>query len=159
MLAFILLLTPTAIANEQPRVNPPLHIIVKHAERKYRLPAGILSAVIKVESNGQPNIINHDDGTKSQRRHKLHVKSYGLMQIQMAAATQMGFRGKPEELRKQHVNIEYGARYLKWALKTHHNNLAQALVCYNGGPSSRPCILNEPTPYLAKILNAWRLTK
>lgn len=133
---------------------PSISEYVENVESHYNLPKGILRAIIKVESGGKVNIVNPNDGTRLQKLQGKVVKSLGLMQIQLAAAYSVGFRGKAKELLHPMVNIEYGARYLKLMLTSHQNNLAQSLTCWNAGPNSASCLNKKYTPYVGNVLNA-----
>lgn len=91
----------------------------------------VVKAVIKVESSGIPTKINNI--------------CYGLMQLQLATARDMGFTGKLEELLIGSINKKYGTAYIKWLLKRYNNQLFTALDAYNRG------ILNvEKKPYVGK---------
>lgn len=112
------------------------------------LPKGILKAISKVESNHNNKAFVKHDGSSA------HA-SYGLLQIQLASARQMGFKGKPKDLLKPEVNIKYGGAYLKWLLDLTRNDYAKALTCYNAGPYSKQCRSKKYSSYVGLILNAW----
>ena len=152
-LLMLTLLSPISFAKE-PLTS--VHHIIKHTERKYKLPAGILSAIIKVESNGQVNAVNHDDGTQAQKSQGKKIKSYGLMQIQLATARHMKYKGTAEALRTAVVNVDIGARYLRYLLDGHGQDLALAITCYNSGEHSRGCLKKRYSPHVGKVLNAWK---
>lgn len=126
-----------------------LHIpnMVKAAEIKYELPDGLLDAVKHVESSGNHRAIVKKDG-------KSGKTSYGLFQIQYASAKTVGYKGAASALMDPEVNIEYGAKYLKWLLDTHGNNVAWALSCWNYGPNSTVCKTKKYSPYVGLVLNA-----
>jgi soluble lytic murein transglycosylase-like protein len=83
----------------------------------------LTSAVIAVESDGNPNAVNET---------KLGV-SHGIMQIQLSTARDMGFRGKLEDLYKPVINKIYGIRYIQWLLKRYNGDALTALDAYNRG--------------------------
>lgn len=122
--------------------------MVQAAEIKYELPKGILTAVTFVESSGNHRAIVRHDG-------KSGKTSYGLLQIQLASARTVGFKGRPIELMKPEVNIEYGARYLRWLMDNHDNNVAWSLSCFNAGPNSFICKEKKYSPYVGLVLNAY----
>lgn len=121
--------------------------MVRAAEIKYELPEGILAAVTHVESSGNHKAIVHNDG-------KSGKTSYGLLQIQLASARTVGFKGRAGELMRPETNIEYGAKYLRWLLDTHNDNTAWALSCFNAGPNSFICKNKKYSPYVGLVLNA-----
>ncbi len=146
------LLIPTSLASEKPRT---ISALARMAEAKYDLPTGILSAIIKVESCGQVNALNEDDGTRAQRAVGLRVASHGLMQIQMATARHVKFLGTAKELRRPATNIEVGARLMRHLLDSHKNDLALAITCYNSGEYSAACKQKKYNQHVGKIMNAW----
>lgn len=148
---FLLLLWPATISAD---IHVSLKQYIDNVEGHYKLPKNLLAAIINVESGGAIGAVNPNDGTKLQKLQGKIVKSVGLMQLQLATARHMGFRGKLKDLILPVVNIEYGARYLRQLLDTHHNNIAQALTCFNSGPASSSCINRQYTPYVGKVLNS-----
>ena len=91
------------------------HLISKAAD-KFKLDSALIKAIIKAESN-----FNH--------RAVSPVGAQGLMQLmpQTASSMQVDDSFHPEK------NIEGGARYLSYLLKTYRNNLELALAAYNAG--------------------------
>jgi soluble lytic murein transglycosylase-like protein len=96
-------------------VNKYDHLITKAAD-KFNLDSALIKAVIKAESN-----FNHMAVSP--------VGAQGLMQLMPATAYDMRVKDSfhPES------NIEGGARYLSYLLKTYRNNLELALAAYNAG--------------------------
>ena len=60
--------------------------------------------------------------------------NYGLMQIRVATAKAMGFKGNLNELMTPENNVEYGLRYLQYCQDKYHD-VTLALGCYNGSTS------------------------
>jgi soluble lytic murein transglycosylase-like protein len=90
--------------------------IITKAARKFDVDAALVSAVIKAESDYNPNDISH----KGAR---------GLMQLMPATAERFGVTNSldPEQ------NIHAGTRYLAWLLKTFDGNADLAVAAYNAG--------------------------
>lgn len=91
------------------------HLISK-AANKFKLDSALIKAIIKAESN-----FNH--------RAVSPVGAQGLMQLMPGTASDMNVKDSfhPES------NIEGGARYLSYLLKTYKGNLSLALAAYNAG--------------------------
>jgi hypothetical protein len=91
------------------------HLITKAAD-KYNLNSALIKAIIKAESN-----FNHKAVSP--------VGAQGLMQLMPKTASFLNVDDSfhPEK------NIEGGARYLSYLLKTYKGNLSLALAAYNAG--------------------------
>ncbi|MCD6320361.1 MAG: lytic transglycosylase domain-containing protein [Candidatus Desulfofervidaceae bacterium] len=93
--------------------------LIKRIAIKYDLPPALLKAVIKVESDFNPDVVSESG-------------AIGLMQLKPATAREMGVTNpfSPQE------NIEGGARYLKILLNQFQGNLPRALGAYFVGPNA-----------------------
>lgn len=140
-----LFLIPSAQAFE-------LQNIVRAAEIKYELPEGLLGAMIAVESSGDHKAFVPSDGVSQK-------PSYGLMQIQLGSARFVGFRGKPKDLMKPEINVEYAAAYLSWLLQQTKGDYSLALTAYNTGLYSNAVKNKKYGKYVGKVFNAWMKTK
>jgi hypothetical protein len=91
------------------------HLISKAAD-KFKLDSALIKAIIKAESN-----FNHKAVSP--------VGAQGLMQLMPKTASSLNVDDSfhPEK------NIEGGARYLSYLLKTYKGNLSLALAAYNAG--------------------------
>jgi len=93
--------------------------IITDASKKYGLEAPLIKAVIKAESDFDPNAISH----KGAR---------GLMQIMP-----MNFRLlKVENPFDPHQSIDAGARYLRDMMDRYNGKLNLSLAAYNAGPGA-----------------------
>lgn len=95
----------------------------ERAADRYDLPLTLLLAVARGESDFKADA-------------KSSANAYGIMQIQWpGTANDLGIDSL-EELLRPCVNIDAGARYLKWLMSRYNNNLHLALAAYNYGPGT-----------------------
>lgn len=90
--------------------------IIEEAARLYQLPADFIRAVVKVESNFQPDVVSR-------------VGAIGLMQLMPGTARSMGVVN-PFDPRQ---NIFGGSRYLRLLANTFHGDLVLTVAAYNAG--------------------------
>ena len=112
--------------------------IISKASRKYGVDVGLIKAVIKAESNFNPQAVSH-------------AGARGLMQLMPATARSLGVADSfdPEQ------NVMGGTRFLKDMLQRYGGNVDSALAAYNWGPGNvdrRPDHLpRETREYLARV--------
>lgn len=83
----------------------------------------LLSSVCYVESHHREDAYVAMDGA---------TPSYGICQIKLATARDMGFVGKPDELMNPHTNALYAAKYLRWQYER-YGSWDKAISSYNCG--------------------------
>jgi len=93
--------------------------VIREAAQKYDLDPQLIQAVIKNESNGNPDAVS-PKGAK------------GLMQLMDTTAKMLGVNN-PFNVKE---NIMAGAKYLKDLLNQFDNDIRLALASYNAGPGS-----------------------
>jgi hypothetical protein len=93
-------------------------LILRHAER-FEVPAGLVRRVAWVESKFDPKQRNGP--------------YWGLMQISVATARSLGFRGEPRELLDADTNMTYAVAYLANAYKVAGRNERRAQALYARG--------------------------
>lgn len=112
--------------------------IISKASRKYGVDVGLIKAVIKAESDFNPQAVSN-------------AGARGLMQLMPATARSLGVNDSfdPEQ------NIMGGTRFLKDMLQRYSGNVDSALAAYNWGPGNvdkRPEHLpRETREYLARV--------
>lgn len=109
------------------------------------IPMGLLASLCYVESSHRPNIaVNDNNG---------HL-SVGLCQIQLQAASEVGYLGDEHGLFDPVVNAEFAAKYLV-KQKLRYGNWDQAVIAYNRGNS----IGITTSKYQRKVMHIWKTKK
>jgi len=112
--------------------------VIAKASRQYGVDVGLIRAVIKAESDFNPQAVSH-------------AGARGLMQLMPATARSLGVSDPfdPEQ------NVMGGTRFLKDLLQRYGGNVDSALAAYNWGPGNvdkRPDHLpRETSDYLARV--------
>jgi soluble lytic murein transglycosylase-like protein len=91
-------------------------VVIAEAARLYQLPADFVRAVVKVESNFNPNAVSR-------------TGAIGLMQLMPGTARSMGVVN-PFDPRQ---NIFGGTRYLRFLANTFRGDLVLTVAAYNAG--------------------------
>ncbi len=104
-------------ANNKKEVNA--NNIFQDAANKYGVPANLLKAVAKVESNYNPNAVSSAGAS-------------GVMQLMPATAKGLGVTDVFDPVQ----NIHGGAKYLSQLYKKYDGNLELTLAGYNAGPGN-----------------------
>ncbi|BAN50735.1 lytic transglycosylase domain-containing protein [Metapseudomonas resinovorans] len=107
------------VPRESHSTAPRYALIVAQAAFDYDLPAELLHAVIKTESNYDPAALSPKGAA-------------GLMQLMPATARDLGV----QDVFDPAANVRGGARYLKRLLKMFDNDLSLTLAAYNAGPGA-----------------------
>jgi soluble lytic murein transglycosylase-like protein len=83
------------------------------------VPAALVRRVIRRESGGNPRVV--------------HAGNYGIMQIKLATARAMGYRGGAAGLLDANTNMTYAVKYLAGAYRAAGGNMDRAVHYYASG--------------------------
>lgn len=103
--------------NKDKSVNERIENAVKQSSKKYGVDENLIKAIIKIESNFNPNVVS-SAGAK------------GLMQLMPFNCTDLGVKD-PLNIEQ---NIDGGTRHIKEYLNMYGGDVQMALMAYNGGP-------------------------
>ncbi|CAM4007717.1 Transglycosylase SLT domain-containing protein [Bordetella muralis] len=121
--------------------------LIQRAAERYGMDADLLHAVIRVESNYDPQAISPKG-------------AIGLMQIMPATGMDLGFSNPQHDLLIPANNIDAGARQLAWLMRRFDGDLQLALAAYNAGAGAvsryKGALPNYPETrkYVSSVL-AW----
>jgi hypothetical protein len=93
-------------------------LVAKHSVAN-DVPEALVRRVIRIESNGNPGLISRGN--------------YGLMQIRLKTAREMGYDGGPQGLLDADTNMKYAVKYLARAYRTARCNPDRAITLYQHG--------------------------
>ncbi|MHB2210396.1 lytic transglycosylase domain-containing protein [Methylobacterium sp. CM6257] len=117
LLAAAIAVVPAAAFGQAARDN--IDALIEQQAKANGVPASFVHAVVKRESNYNPNAKGGS--------------ALGLMQIKHATARSLGYTGDAAGLLDPATNLRYGVAYLAGAYRTAQGNLTQAYQYYNRG--------------------------
>jgi len=122
--------------------------IIESASKSYQIPVDIIKAIIKVESNWDPNA----------RRYEAHLKdsSLGLMQLltKTAKAVSGNFTLTEFQILQPTLNILLGTKYLREQLNT-YKTIDNAIAAYNAGSPRFTSMGNYVNQAYVDKVNKW----
>jgi soluble lytic murein transglycosylase-like protein len=123
----------------------------------YPCPPHIVLGIIATESSDNPDAMRFEPGYKylfDVERHAkilgwtvetektLQMFSWGLMQLMLATAREMGFNFHPRLLLQPKTNVSWGAKHL-WNLFRRYQNWGDAVAAYNYGHAAKKMLTNK----------------
>jgi soluble lytic murein transglycosylase-like protein len=108
-----------AVAQQRVDANGNLDSLISKHAATYNVPESLVRRIIKRESGGRPRVISKGN--------------YGLMQIKLATARGMGYRGTAAGLLDADTNMTYAVKYLANAYRVAGGNESRAVALYAGG--------------------------
>jgi soluble lytic murein transglycosylase-like protein len=99
--------------------NGNLDALVARYAAANNLPESLVHRIIRRESRGNPHVI--------------YKGNYGLMQIKLATARSMGYRGDARGLLDADTNMTYAVKYLAGAYRAANGNADLAVHYYAAG--------------------------
>lgn len=113
----------------------------------YNLPLDLLTAQVMVESSGRADAFRYEERfyrryiqsnpkAEGYRFGPLAACSYGLMQVVLQVALEMGYTDRPEVLFEPRIGLTWGAKKMRALMNWAGNgptDYVQALCAYNGG--------------------------
>ncbi|THK34494.1 lytic transglycosylase domain-containing protein [Ensifer sp. MPMI2T] len=99
-------------------------ILIQSYAKQYGVPAGLAHAVVKVESNFNPDA-------------RGSAGEIGLMQIKPATARMMGYSGSAKGLYDPETNIKFGMMYLAKAQELSDGTTCGTILKYNAGHAAK----------------------
>lgn len=136
------------LAREEPRkINPSIEDIVSKTSKAYGIDPDLIMAVIKVESNYNPQLVSPKG-------------AMGLMQLMPGTAAEMGV-SDPFDVEE---NITGGVKYLRYLSEKYKGNLELILAAYNAGPAVVDRYggippYKETQDYVKKVLSVYKKFK
>jgi len=153
--------------------NDPLASLIARAARQHGLPIPLVTAIVQVESGGDPWAARYEPafftryvekirvrafgGCSADTERSLRATSFGLMQIMGQVARERGFEGPYlTELCDPEVGLEYGCRHLAWLRGRYFatDGWPGVIAAYNAGAPRRDGDRYANQSYVNRALEA-----
>lgn len=123
----------------------PYRSEVAAAARRYAIPPALLLAIIHAESNFDPHAVSHKGAV-------------GLMQLMPSTARWMAPGVSKQQLFSPALNIELGARYLRYLANRYGGDAEKILIAWNAGPGrlDKGHIPDETRVFVRRVHSLYR---
>lgn len=122
----------------------PYHDAIAAAAEKHGLAPVLLEAQVLVESSGQTDAfrweseyyvryVRGNPAAKAARFGPLAACSFGLLQVMLETACELGFTGQPQDLFVPQVGLDWGAADMASLLAWTGGDYHRSWAAYNGG--------------------------
>jgi soluble lytic murein transglycosylase-like protein len=136
---------------------------ILQAAREHGVDPNLVEAMVVVESSGRADAFRFEPNfwvkyLEKNPEYQGEIprrvsSSYGLMQIMLPVARELGFKQQPEYLFVTTVNLYFGCKLLANLVKWSDSKIPKALEAYNGGKGSVGSIATQR--YAAKVIREW----
>ncbi len=143
----------------------PLHLAVPPIAAAQGVDPQLVEAIALVESGGRPDAFRFEQTfydqyikgktTAASPFGPLAACSFGVMQILLETACELGFRDEPWQLFFMPIGLSWGTKYLKTLLEWADGHQDRAILAYNSGPAHvEPSPPYADQPYLDRVNRA-----
>ena len=143
----------------------PDQSLVSEYANQFSLPEDMLMKQIKVESSWDEYAFRYEaDYFERYIRKNVHAKgfafgplaacSYGLLQIMLETAIEVGFNGQPYELFDSRTGLYWGCRKMRSIYDKFPDSYNQVLAIYNGGEGGNVEQPYRDQAYINRVLAA-----
>ena len=136
---------------------------ILQAAREHGLDPNLVEGLVLVESSGRADAfryepafwdryLKHNPDYQGEVPRRV-ASSYGLCQIMLPVARELGFKQQPEYLFVPTVNLYFGCKHLRRLVQWAEGDIPTALEAYNGGKGNIGSAATKR--YAAKVIQRW----
>ena len=124
----------------------PFRNEISAVARRYAIPPALLMAIIHAESNFNPRAVSHKGAV-------------GLMQLMPSTARWIAPDVSRKQLFDPAINVEVGARYLRYLADRYGGDARKVMIAWNAGPSRLDTgrIPNETKAFVRRVHGLYQI--